>query len=126
MDTNQIIDQEIYSAVLRAVTQISGDVRDLLKAALAQESDPTAQSMLSAMTENLEVALAEDKAVCQSPGYPTCWITHGENNFPMGAADAIRRALAESTRRGYLRPSMVDPLTRVNSVINTGIGVPNL
>ena len=35
-------------------------------------------------------------------------------------------AVAEATKKGYLRPSMVDPLTRVNSGNNTGKGVPNI
>ena len=34
--------------------------------------------------------------------------------------------MAEATKKGYLRPSMVDPLTRENSGNNTGKGVPNI
>ena len=120
------IRQIIHATVLRAVTGISPDVRALLEGALARESSETARSMLSSMVENLDIAKAEDKAVCQSPGYPTAWVSHGEENMPLCVRDAIGSAVAEATKKGYLRPSIVDPLTRVNSGDNTGKGVPNI
>ena len=46
--------------------------------------------------------------------------------MPYCVKDAIAEAVAEATKKGYLRPSMVDPLTRVNSGNNTGKGVPNI
>lgn len=116
----------IHEACFRAVTEISADVRDLLREALERESNPTAQSMLFSMLDNLEIAKQQDKAVCQSPGYPTTWISYGDGNFPAFAHDVIAQALAEATRKGYLRPSIVDPLTRHNPGDNTGEGVPNI
>ncbi|MGN0837807.1 MAG: fumarate hydratase [Pyramidobacter sp.] len=116
----------IHDACIRAVTEISSDVKKLMEAALQRETNPTAQSMLSSMLDNLRIALENDKAVCQSPGYPTTWITFGDGNFPSCAADAVAQALSEATRKGYLRPSIVDPLTRHNPGDNTGKGVPNI
>lgn len=121
-----LVRSEIYNAVLRAVTEISADVKGLLEEALERESNETAKSMLTSMVENLSISKQEDKAVCQSPGYPTAWLTHGGDNMPLCVWEAITDAVAEATRRGYLRPSMVDPLTRQNSGNNTGKGVPNI
>lgn len=121
-----LVRAEVYNAVLRAVTEISADVKALLEAALARERNETAKSMLTSMVENLSIAKSEDKAVCQSPGYPTAWVTYGEENMPLCVKEAIADAVAEATKRGYLRPSMVDPLTRENSGNNTGKGVPNI
>lgn len=118
--------QQVYHGVLRAVTEISADVKSLLEEALEREGNPTARSMLASMVENLSIAKGEDKAVCQSPGYPTAWVTYGDDNMPLCVGEAIADAVAEATRRGYLRPSMVDPLTRENSGNNTGKGVPNI
>ncbi len=127
MNPNEaLVRNEVYNAVLRAVTEISADVKGLLEDALARESNETAKSMLSSMVENLSIAKAADKAVCQSPGYPTAWLTYGDDNMPLCVKEAIADAVAEATKRGYLRPSMVDPLTRVNSGNNTGKGVPNV
>lgn len=71
---NQLIKDAIHDAVIRAVTEISADVKTLVQDALAHETNETAKSMLSSMLENLDIAKAQDKAVCQSPGYPTTWI----------------------------------------------------
>lgn len=123
---NQFIKDAIHEAVIRAVTEISVDVKELLQAALDRETNDTAKSMLSSMLENLSIAKAQDKAVCQSPGYPTTWISYGDGNFPAYASEVIMEALAEATKKGYLRPSIVDPLTRHNPGNNTGKGVPNI
>lgn len=122
----QLIKNAIHDASIRAVTEISSDVRQLLRQALDRESNETAKSMLSSMLENLEIAKKNDTAVCQSPGYPTVWISYGDDNFPFFAEEAIKNVLGEATRRGYLRPSIVDPLTRYNPGNNTGEGVPNI
>ena len=121
-----IWEKAIYDTVLAAVTGISPDVKELLIKAWQKESNETAKSMLAAMLDNLKIAEEEDKGICQSPGYPTAWIMFGENNFTSFAVSAIRNGLAEATKKGYLRPSMVDPLTRKNSGNNTGKGVPNI
>jgi len=123
---NQFIKDAIHDAVIRAVTEISADAKALVQAALDRETNETAKSMLSSMLDNLDIAKAQDKAVCQSPGYPTTWITYGDDNFPAFASETIMEALAEATKKGYLRPSIVDPLTRHNPGNNTGKGVPNI
>ena len=121
-----IFEQSVHDAVIRAVTEISGDVKALLEDALSRESNDTARSMLRSMLDNVDIAKAADKGVCQSPGYPCTWITFGDGNFPARAKEIISSAVAEATKKGYLRPSMVDPLTRDNSGNNTGKGVPNI
>ena len=121
-----IMRQAIHDAVIRSVTEISADAKALVRAALDRETNPTAVSMLSSMLENLDIAKNQDKAVCQSPGYPTTWVTYGDGNFPSFVKDVIGEAVAEATKKGYLRPSIVDPLTRHNPGNNTGEGVPNI
>lgn len=122
----QFLRTAIHDACIRAVTEISADVRGLMQAALSRETNSTAKSMLTSMLENLDIAEKGDKAVCQSPGYPTAWISFGDDNFPAYAADEVSRSLNEATKKGYLRPSLVDPLTRHNPGDNTGRGVPNI
>ena len=122
----ELMKEAMHDACIRAVTEISADVKALVQAALDRETNETAKSMLSSMLENLDIAKAQDKAVCQSPGYPTTWISYGDDNFPSFAKDTIAEALGEATKKGYLRPSIVDPLTRHNPGNNTGKGVPNI
>ena len=123
---NQLIKDAIHDAVIRACTEISADVKGLVQAALDRETNETAKSMLSSMLENLDIAKAQDKAVCQSPGYPTTWLSYGDDNFPAFTSEVVMDALGEATKKGYLRPSIVDPLTRHNPGNNTGKGVPNI
>lgn len=122
----ELVRTAIHDACIRAVTGISDDVRELLGQALERETNDTAKSMLSSMLENLDIAKAQDKAVCQSPGYPTTWVSFGQGEFPDYVRDTLMDALGEATRKGYLRPSIVDPLTRYNPGNNTGEGVPNI
>lgn len=123
---DQIIYKSVFDTVIRATTNVSDDVVGLINEAYKKESNTTAQSMLSSMIDNLKIAKASDKGVCQSPGYPTCWVSFSDSNFPSETKNAVAAAVAEATKRGYLRPSMVDPLTRANSGNNTGKGVPNI
>ena len=105
----ELIRTSVHDAVIRAVTEISADVKGLLEDALARETNETAKSMLSSMLENLTIAKQDDKAVCQSPGYPTTWLSYGDGNFP-----------------AYVSEVVMDPLTRHNPGNNTGKGVPNI
>lgn len=122
----QMIQREVHDTVIRAVTDISSDVKTLLSEALEHETNKTAKSMITSMLENLEIAKREDKAVCQSPGYPTSWLSYSDSQIASAISQTIPKALDEATKKGYLRPSIVDPLTRFNPGNNTGKGVPNI
>ena len=98
MNQNEaLVKSAIHDAVIRAVTEISADVKGLLKDALARETNETAQSMLRSMVDNLSIAKEGDKAVCQSPGYPTTWLSFGDGNLPECTREAISEAVAEAT-----------------------------
>ncbi len=118
--------EEVFNLVNRAATNISYDTKILLKEALDKESNETAKSMLSAMIENSNLASEQVKPVCQSPGYPTIYITYGDETVLGNIREMFQEALVEATTKGLLRPSMVHPLTRKNSGNNTGEGVPNI
>ena len=120
-----ILEQEVNRLVHRAVSEISDDARRLLAQALERESNETARSMLSSMLENVRIAKSEGRAVCQSPGYPTIYAIYGDT-VPDNLEELFRAALVKATKEGYLRPSIVHPLTRKNSGDNTGIGMPNM
>ena len=78
------------------------------------------------MEENVDIACKHRTALCQSPGYLTAYIAFGDDFFIPNIDQMFRDALIEATEAGYLRPSMVEPLTRVNSGNNTGRGIPNI
>ena len=121
-----VLREGVRRLVQTAVSGISDDARLLLTQALERETNATARSMLSSMLENVDIAKAEGKAVCQSPGYPTTYAFFGEDTFPAGLDGLLGAELVAATKAGYLRPSIVHPLTRKNSGDNTGIGMPNI
>jgi fumarate hydratase subunit alpha len=118
--------EEVLSLVHNACTSISADALELMKKALQSETKPEAQALLTSMIENVSQAGKQDKPVCQSPGYPTAYIRFSDNADLGFVSKAIPQAVVESTKNGYLRPSIVHPLTRSNSGDNSGIGVPNI
>lgn len=124
--SEDLVYKNVYDTVIRATTEISEDVKKLLHEAAEKETSSAAYSMLSSMLDNLTISKSEDKAVCQSPGYPTAWVSFGDINLSQNIKNAIANAIGDATKKGYLRPSIVDPLTRINSGNNTGKGVPNI
>lgn len=126
MINQTLLQEEVVSLVERAATNISDDTKILLKEALDRETNDTAKSMISAMIENSEMASDLVMPVCQSPGYPTVYITFGDNSLPGDIRKMFGEALVDATKKGLLRPSMVHPLTRKNTGDNSGEGVPNI
>ena len=87
----ELMKEAMHDACIRAVTEISADVKALVQAALDRETNETAKSMLSSMLENLDIAKAQDKAVCQSPGYPTTWISYGDDTSRLSQKTRLLR-----------------------------------
>jgi len=116
--------EAFYESLIRGVTGISPDILQLLKDARDDET-PTGKSMLDALIQNVELARKMKRGVCQSPGIPCIYIRSNPElsgiNIRKIAGDSIIRA----TKEGYLRPSIVHPLTRKNSGDNSGPGIPN-
>lgn len=118
--------KDIFDLVRESSTTISADVRALMRQAAQRETNSSARVMLEAMLSNVALAEREDKAVCQSPGFPTVYVRFGDGIDLGDLINLISDAVVECTEQGYFRPSIVHPLTRQNSGNNSGIGVPNI
>lgn len=125
MENYAISYEEVRGLLHKACTSISADAMILLRKAAAAESVPGARVMLEAMIKNVELAGEADKPVCQSPGLPTVYIRFGDNANLGPLMEYIPRALKECTLSGYIRPSIVHPLTRHNPGDSSGVGIPN-
>jgi fumarate hydratase subunit alpha len=99
----------------------------LLREAYAKERNVAAKTILEAMIHNVEVAIAENKPVCQSPGYPVVYVTlGGDIKLETKIQTVFQRALVKATKAKYLRPSIVHPITRINLGDNSGVGIPDV
>lgn len=116
---------QIYDWVKNSCTNVSQDCIEILKSSLNKERNPGAQALLKTMLKNVELANDLDKPICQSPGYPTVYVRFGDNVYLKPIQEYITQAVVSATKNGYLRPSIVHPLTRHNPGDNSGIGVPN-
>ena len=119
--------EQVLDLLHKACTSISPDALFLMEQACLKESNPEAKTFLETMLKNVELATKMDKPVCQSPGFPSVWIRWGDKVQPNlgNLTGNITKAVIEATKQGYIRPSIVHPLTRFNAGDSSGQGVPN-
>ena len=110
----------------RICVTISPDALYLMEQARTGETSAGAREMLETDIRNAALAETEKKPVCQSPGFPTAYIRYGGCVNISELVSVLGEEIVSATRDGFLRPSMVHPLSRRNSGDNSGAGVPNI
>ena len=130
MIDRHLIASAMYEAMRLAATQLPPDVEAALQAALEAESDPLARRHIEVSLENARAAADGEGLVCADTGVPLFFISAGSRTQIEGGFGALHDAAAEATARAtadaYLRPTMVDPLTRANPGDNVGPGMPRV
>ena len=109
----------------RAATDLPRDVEEILAAARDKEEEGSAaRNALSVILENVRLAREKSTPICQDTGTPVLYVSHPLGWSTARMEEAIRWAAAEATKKSYLRPNAVHPITGKNSGDNTGIGYP--
>ncbi|MFP4249012.1 MAG: fumarate hydratase [Armatimonadota bacterium] len=120
----------MYEAMRMAATRLPPDVEAALEAAINEESDPLARQHLQVSLENARSAGEGEGLVCADTGFPLFFVSAGSRTEVEGGFGTIDDAAAEATARAtseaFLRPTMVDPLTRENPGDNIGPGMPRV
>lgn len=104
-----------------AATDLPPDVEEALEAAVEREAPGSAaRGSLESILEN--VALARDQAtpICQDTGTPLFYVHHPAGWSTRALREQIQAAVAEATRRAYLRPNAVNSLRGTNTGDNVG------
>ncbi|GAC91568.1 fumarase [Anoxybacillus flavithermus NBRC 109594] len=117
--------ESMYKLIVETSTKLPKDVRRaILKAKLRENAGTRAAMSLATIVQNIQMADENVSPICQDTGLPTFKIKVpvGVNQIEM--KEAIRRAIAQATKDGKLRPNSVDSLTGENSGDNLGIGLP--
>lgn len=121
----EIVTTAVAEAIERAVIYIPQDVKQALRRAYNEETNPMAKSQLEAILRNIELAEKLKRPVCQDTGSVIYYVTAGYD-FP--GLKVLREALVEAARRATkqvpLRPNTVDPVTGKNPGDNTGRYMP--
>jgi tartrate/fumarate subfamily iron-sulfur-dependent hydro-lyase alpha chain len=124
----------VYAAVEEAAKQtyihalkiLPPDLKEALLRAQARETDPTGKGFLDIMVENIGVAERDENLVCQDTGTVVFWLEVGEE-CPLNLARvtaAVKKGTERATLEHPLRPNAVHPVTRKNTLTNTGRYLP--
>lgn len=115
----------IKDLVKKTTYSVSDDCELMLKESFKTSYEDSSKLMLGNIVENINISKNKKKVICQSPGYGTFYIKFGQKFFIENLEIFIKNSIAELTKEGLFRPSIVDPLTRKNSGNNSGLKAPN-
>ena len=102
-------------------TDLPPDIERALRRARPHEDQGSAASgALDTILENVDLARAQSTPVCQDTGTPLFFVRHPAGWSTRELTRQIRQAVAEATRRAYLRPNAVDSVSGKNSGDNLG------
>jgi len=130
MISKSTIEKAMYEAMKQGATVMPPDVEAKLREALAEETVPLAKQHLEISLENARLAKAGHGLVCGDTGFPLFFIKAGAQTQVEGGFGSLwetaQNATARCTKNAFLRPTMVDPLSRKNPGDNIGQGMPKV
>ncbi|MGD0438823.1 MAG: fumarate hydratase, partial [Bryobacteraceae bacterium] len=121
----KFIKDSLIELITQTSTNLPPDVRAAMGLAVSSELPGTQSAQaLGIIATNIDMAQQDEGPICQDTGMPT-FVVHtpvGVNQIQIKRA--IHEAVAETTRRGKLRPNSVDSLTGENTGDNLGEETP--
>jgi fumarate hydratase subunit alpha/L(+)-tartrate dehydratase alpha subunit len=120
------VEEAAKQTYIRALKILPPDLKEALLRAQAGETDPTGKGFLDIMVENIGVAERDDNLVCQDTGTVVFWLEVGEE-CPLNLARvtaAVKKGTERATLEHPLRANAVHPVTRQNTLTNTGRHLP--
>jgi len=112
---------EILELIRRTSTSLPADVEERLKAAVEKEEPGSAaRGALETIMKNIELSRAQSTPICQDTGTPIFYVKYPEGWSTRKLKTQIRGAMAEATKRSYMRPNAVDAVYDKNSGNNLG------
>lgn len=115
------------AVVSKAQVSLPRWVVRLIESALRRERSEIARYHLEAILNNIRIAESDARPICQDTGLPVFHVEIGKGcSLEFDLREAIAEGVRRATRKGMLRPNVVDPLSRSNTGDNTGPGMPYL
>jgi fumarate hydratase class I len=112
---------EILELIRRTSSSLPKDVEERLRAAIEKEEPGSAaRGALETILKNIELARANSTPICQDTGTPIFYVRYPEGMSTRKLREQIRSAMAEATKRSYMRPNAVDSIYDKNSGNNLG------
>ena len=117
----QDITDYVLELIRLASTDLPPDVETRLRQAVEQEQPGSAaRGALETILQNVALSRANSTPICQDTGTPIFYVHHPAGWSTRRMRQQIETAVAEATRRAYLRPNSVDSLTGKNTGNNLG------
>ncbi len=125
MITQEQIKETICKLYKEAVIRLPSDVKKALENAYSKEKSDIGKLNLEAILENIEAANEMGIPMCQDTGLPIVFVKLG-NVEVENLYEGIRKGVERATNTIPLRPNVVDPLSRINTGNNVGLGIPQV
>jgi fumarate hydratase subunit alpha len=115
------IRDNVAQICIDAAYNLSEDVLTAFDRAIETETEPAAKEIIGLLKQNAQIAREDHIPICQDTGIAIFFVEIGQdlrikNGF---IVDAINEGVRKGYREGYLRKSVVDPITRKNTGDNT-------
>jgi fumarate hydratase class I len=112
---------EIVELIRRTSSSLPKDVEDRLRAAVEKEAPGSAaRGAMETIIKNVELSRQNSTPICQDTGTPIFYVHYPEGWSTRKLTEQIRSALAEATKKAYMRPNAVDAVYDRNSGNNLG------
>ena len=115
------IRDNVAQICIEAAYNLSEDVLTAFDRAIETETAPEAREIIELLKQNARIAKEDHIPICQDTGIAIFFVEIGQdlrikNGF---IVDAINEGVRKGYKEGYLRKSVVDPITRKNTGDNT-------
>ena len=112
---------EILELIRRTSTDLPPDVEKRLRESVEKEAPGSAaRGALETILENIRLSRQKSSPICQDTGTPIFYVKYPAGWSTITLRKQIREALAEATKRSYMRPNAVDAVYDKNSGNNLG------
>ena len=112
---------EVLELIRRTSSDLPKDVEERLKAAVEKEAPGSAaRGALETIMKNVELSRKNSSPICQDTGTPIFNVKYPAGWSTLQLKKQIRTALADATKKSYMRPNAVDAVYEKNSGNNLG------
>ena len=117
----QDLTDAILELIRRTSTDLPADVEKRLRASIRREAaGSAARRALETIVKNVELSRKNSTPICQDTGTPIFYVKYPAGWSTIELRKQIRSALAEATKRSFMRPNAVDAVYERNSGNNLG------
>lgn len=115
------ISEAVRGMVINANFRLGDDVLNAFRKGAKEEASPIGRAIFETLILNAEMAATENVPICQDTGMAVFFVELGQDAHIEGGLlqDAVDEGVRKGYAEGYLRKSICDPFSRVNTKDNT-------